>query len=187
MAKTASTQLLSLGSQAPDFKLLDVVSKQIFSLHMLRGELATVIMFICNHCKYVNHIQKKLVEVANKYQTNAIHFIAINSNDVENYPDDNPEKMREQFYAQEFIFPYFFDETQETAKAYHAACTPDFFIFDKDLKCVYRGRFDDATPGNDNPVTGKDLTDALDAISEGKPISEIQHPSLGCGIKWKSD
>lgn len=184
MAETPST-MLPLGTQAPDFKLLEIRSGQKMSLQELKSDVATVIMFICNHCPYVRHIQDNLVRVAKHYQTKSIRFLAINSNDVKNYPGDSPDKMLEQAVTHAFTFPYLFDETQEVAKAYQAACTPDFYIFDKNLACVYRGRFDDATPGNHNPVTGKDLCAALDQILAGKPVNSDQKPSVGCNIKWK--
>lgn len=184
MAKTPSN-MLPLGTKAPSFNLLDTRSNKFLSLDDLKSNTATVIAFICNHCPYVKYIQTKLVEVANLYQSKGISFIAINSNDIVAYPDDSPEKMQKEALAHQYPFPYLFDETQEIAKAYHAACTPDFYIFDKNLACVYRGRFDDATPGNQHIVTGQDLTAALDDILAGKPVSDDQHPSLGCNIKWK--
>jgi thiol-disulfide isomerase/thioredoxin len=184
MAETAST-MLALGTKAPDFTLFDVVSQQWLSLSELASPLATVIMFICNHCPYVKHIQKSLVSVANQYQAKGIKFIAINSNDVINYPADNPDNMRKEARLNQYPFPYLYDETQAVAKAYHAACTPDFYIFNGNKACVYRGRFDAATPGNSIPVTGKDLTTALDNILTGVAITSEQLPSLGCNIKWK--
>lgn len=184
MTATPST-MIPLGTKAPDFKLLDTCSQQVLTLAELASNKATVIMFLCNHCPYVKHIQSKLVEIANRYQAQGVRFIAINSNDVKNYPADSPEEMHLEAQHHHYTFPYLYDETQDIAKAYNAACTPDFYIFDKDLACVYRGRFDDSTPGNDYPVTGKDLSAALDAILQGKPISENQKASLGCNIKWK--
>jgi peroxiredoxin len=184
MAETFST-MLPLGTKATDFKLIDTCTEKFLSLQELKSNKATVIMFICNHCPYVKHIQHKLIETAIKYQAHGIHFIAISSNDSKNYPADGPEKMREVAKNQGYPFPYLFDETQEIAKMYKAACTPDFYIFDKNLLCVYRGRFDDATPGNNNPVTGKDLSAALDNILNSKPVDSNQKPSVGCNIKWK--
>jgi thiol-disulfide isomerase/thioredoxin len=184
MAETPST-MLPLGTIAPDFQLPDVVSGKQYDLIDLASEKATVIMFICNHCPYVKHIQDLLVELAKRYQKKGIHFIAINSNDVENYPADSPDKMKIEALNHHYSFPYLYDATQKVAKAYQAACTPDFYIFDKQLTCVYRGRFDEATPGNSHPVTGKDLTAALDAILENKAVTQDQKPSLGCNIKWK--
>jgi thiol-disulfide isomerase/thioredoxin len=184
MAETAS-KMIPLGATAPDFHLLDTVSYKNLSLADLKSELATVIMFICNHCPYVKHIQTKLVEIAKLYQEKEISFIAINSNDVENYPADSPEKMHSEAISHHYSFPYLYDESQEVAKAYQAACTPDFYIFDKNLLCIYRGRFDASTPGNNQPVTGQDLSQALDCVLAGKPLSLEQKASLGCNIKWK--
>jgi len=183
MAETPST-MLALGSKATTFTLKDAVTDKMVALDDVKSNVATVIMFICNHCPYVKHIQKKLTEVAKHYQEKNISFIAINSNDIKKYPADRPEMMRSEAITNHYTFPYLFDATQEVARKYHAACTPDFYVFDADLKCVYRGRFDDATPGNRNPVTGKDLTNALDALLAKKPISDKQFPSLGCNIKW---
>lgn len=184
MAETPS-KMLPLGTLAPNFELLDTISGKNISLNQLRSETATVIMFICNHCPYVKHIQEKLVEVVNAYQPKGVNFIAINSNDVKKYPADSPEKMRLEAEQQGYTFPYLYDETQEIAKAYQAACTPDLYVFNNKLSCVYRGRFDDSTPGNGRLVTGKDLTQALDNIISGKPVDPNQLPSVGCNIKWK--
>lgn len=184
VAETPSN-MLPLGTKAPDFLLPDTIKNRTVSLQDIKSELATVIMFICNHCPYVKLIQNKIVDVAKHYQTKGISFVAINSNDILNYPADSPENMHEHAVELGFNFPYLFDETQHIARAYQAACTPDFYIFDKNLTCVYRGRFDDATPGNGKPVTGIDLTNALDAIVAGKPVSSQQKPSVGCNIKWK--
>jgi peroxiredoxin len=185
MAETAST-MLPLGTIAPDFTLLNTRDGASVSLNEIKSPVATVIMFICNHCPYVKLIQDKVVEVANYYQQHKIQFIAINSNDVTRYPADGPEHMREVAERHAYSFPYLFDESQEIAKAYHAACTPDFYIFDKNMVCVYRGRFDEATPGNGKTVTGKDLSAALDNIIAGNPVSAQQHYSVGCNIKWKN-
>lgn len=184
MALTPSS-MLPLGTPAPDFTLLDTVSDKPLSLQGLKSDIATVIMFICNHCPYVKHIQQELVKFANDYIPKGISIIAINANDAKQYPDDSPEKMK--LVAQQFNYPfaYLYDETQAVAKAYRAACTPDFFIFDKALKCVYRGQFDDSRPGNDVPVTGKDLRASLDAILTATPIPQEQKPSMGCNIKWR--
>lgn len=184
MAETPST-MLPLGTIAPDFKLLDTHTEKQLSLQEIKSNRATVIMFICNHCPYVKYIQNKLVEVATIYQKKGIVFIAISSNDVENYPADSPENMRKEAAIHHYPFPYLYDETQQVAKAYQAACTPDFYVFDQQLACVYRGRFDDATPGNNNPVTGKELTRALDQILVNKTVDQNQMPSVGCNIKWK--
>lgn len=184
MAETPST-MIPLGTHAPDFYLLDTVSGKYLSLQEIKSTTATVIMFICNHCPYVKHIQHKLIEIAEYYQHKGITFIAISSNDAEAYPLDSPEKMKIEAENFQYSFPYLYDETQEVAKAYHAACTPDFYIFDHELKCIYRGRFDDSTPGNHRPVTGNDLQQALDNILSGNPINTDQKPSVGCNIKWK--
>lgn len=185
MALTPS-QMLPLGTKAPDFSLQDVSSNQMVSLQQLKGESATVIMFICNHCPYVKHVQQQLVKLAQDYQSKNIAFIAISANDVENYPDDAPEKMRELALQLGYTFPYLYDATQQVAKAYQAACTPDFYIFDSDLLCMYRGQLDDSRPGNGIPVTGKDIRLALDAILANQPVDANQKPSVGCNIKWKA-
>jgi peroxiredoxin len=181
----AETTPIPLGFQAPDFELPDATTGEDHSLNDLKSDKATVIMFICNHCPYVKHVINGIVSMANDYIPRGVSFIAINSNDVENYPEDSPEKMREFAKEKAFPFPYLFDGSQEVAKAYHAACTPDFSIFDGNQKCVYRGQMDKARPGNDRPVTGEDIRAALDAILEGKPVSQQQVPSVGCSIKWK--
>jgi thiol-disulfide isomerase/thioredoxin len=181
----AETTPIPLGFPAPSFELPDLVSGDMKSLDEMKSDKATVIMFICNHCPYVKHVIDGIIEMANDYIPKGISFIAINSNDVENYPDDSPVKMKELAEEKNFPFPYLFDETQEVAKAYHAACTPDFSIFDADLKCVYRGQMDSARPGNDKAVTGEDIRAALNAILDGSAISETQVPSVGCSIKWK--
>ena len=185
MAETSST-MIPLGTIAPTFNLLDVCSEKKLSLHETKSPIATVIMFICNHCPYVKYILPELLEVAKRYQLKGISFIAISSNNAEDYPDDGPSKMKEIAEKHSFPFPYLYDDTQAIAKAYHAASTPDFFVFDSNLKCVYRGRFDDATPGNRHPVTGKELIQVLDTILADKPVHTDQKPSLGCNIKWKS-
>ncbi|MCS6933802.1 MAG: thioredoxin family protein [Chitinophagales bacterium] len=185
MARTPSN-MVPLGMQAPDFALPDTVSGKTFTLGELKGEVATVVMFICNHCPYVKHVNHELVRLGNDYRQKGISFVAISSNDVVNYPDDAPDKMREVALALGYPFPYLYDETQEVAKKYDAACTPDFYVFDKDLRLVYRGQLDDSRPSNDIPVTGRDLRAALDALLSGKPVSENQRPSIGCNIKWKS-
>ena len=179
------SNMLPLGSKAADFTLIDTRTNQLVSLVKAKSPIATVIMFLSNHCPYVKHIQKKIVELADIYQKKGTQFIAISSNDIEQYPMDGPEKMRieaEQFH---YSFPYLYDETQEIAKAYKAACTPDFYIFDKHLLCVYRGCLDESTPGNNKPVTGIHLQNALDNILAGKSVSADQKPSIGCNIKWK--
>ncbi|MCC6221472.1 MAG: thioredoxin family protein [Deltaproteobacteria bacterium] len=185
MAKTFS-KMMELGTVAPDFELQDVISKQKKSLDDLASEVATVIMFICNHCPFVIHVQKELVRLASDYLPKGVSFVAINSNDISEYPQDSPEKMQETAKNLKYPFPYLYDETQEVARAYDAACTPDFFVFDKNRRCVYRGRIDESTPGNAVPVTGQDLRKALDAIIAGTPVNAKQYPSVGCNIKWKT-
>jgi len=184
MTRTPSN-MLPLGTKAPTFNLINPVTGNSISLDDLKSDTATVIMFICNHCPYVKHVQTHLVELANDYIRKGISFVAINSNDVENYPDDNPEKMKDTAKEFSYPFPYLFDETQEVAKAYQAACTPDFYIFNSEMRLVYRGQLDDSRPGNNIPVTGKDMRAALDSILENMPVSTEQRPSLGCNIKWK--
>lgn len=184
MARTPSV-MIPLGTKAPDFKLPDTVSGKTLSLDELKSDKATVIMFICNHCPFVKHVQEQLVKLANDYIPKGVSFIAINSNDVENYPEDSPEKMKETAEQWKYPFPYLFDESQEVAKAYKAACTPDFYIFDGNSELAYRGQLDDSRPGNDIPVTGKDIRAALDQLLSGQPVDENQRPSLGCNIKWK--
>ncbi|MEX0723194.1 MAG: thioredoxin family protein [Gracilimonas sp.] len=180
MSATPST-MLEIGTEAPDFTLPSVNGGNL-SLSYADQSKGFVVMFICNHCPYVLHIEDKLVEIANEYIAKGIGFIAISSNDVEKYPQDSPNKMAEKDYP----FPYLYDEDQEVAKAYKAACTPDLFVFDEDRKLVYRGQFDDSRPKNNEPVTGSDLRHALEAVLAGKAIPEDkQTPSIGCNIKWK--
>ncbi len=185
MAATPST-MMPLGTVAPDFRLLNVVTGKMVTLEELKSDKATLVMFICNHCPYVKHVQEELIKLAKDYQPKGIAVIAINSNDVVNYPEDSPDKMKEVAHTLGYPFPYLFDETQAVAKAYQAACTPDFYLFDKELICVYRGQLDDARPKNTAPVTGQDIRAALDALLAGRPISADQKPSVGCNIKWKS-
>jgi len=184
MVKTLST-MLPLGTPAPEFELIDVLSANVFSLAKNASDKATVIMFICNHCPYVKHINEQLVLLGNDYIPKGVQFIAINSNDAEQYPDDSPENMKKTAESLGFPFPYLFDETQEIAKAYHAACTPDFYIFDGDKKLVYRGQLDNSRPGNNLPVTGEDIRNALDSMLANQPITDEQKASLGCNIKWR--
>lgn len=183
MAATLSN-MMELGTVAPDFALLDTVSDKTLKLSELKSDVATVVIFICNHCPYVKHINSKLVEVANEYQKKGVKFVAISSNSVETHPQDGPEFMKQHAKEQNYPFPYLYDETQEVAKAYQAECTPDLFVFDGDMKCVYRGQFDDSRP-NKGQATGNDLSTALDAIVAGEKVSEKQKPSMGCNIKWK--
>ncbi|MGR3810596.1 thioredoxin family protein [Jiulongibacter sp. NS-SX5] len=184
MALTESN-MLPIGTTAPDFTLPDAISGKTLSLDELKSDVATVVMFICNHCKYVKHINGELVNIVKKFQDKGVSFIGISSNDVENYPEDSPEQMKIKAAELDYTFPYLYDETQEVAKAYDAACTPDFYIFDKEMKLVYRGRMDGSSPGNDVPLTGTDLRGALRAVVAGEFVSEIQYPSMGCNIKWK--
>ena len=186
MAATETIQI-PLGSIAPNFTLLDTVSGKQLSLQALRGEKATLVMFICNHCPYVLHINQQLVQLANDYIPKGVSFIAISSNDVTRYPADSPEKMSETALLLSYPFPYLYDETQEVAKAYVAACTPDFSLFDAQLKCVYRGQLDNSRPSNGLPVTGHDIRTALDALLANQPVSDKQYPSIGCSIKWKNN
>ncbi len=179
------SNMFPLEEKAPSFELVNVITRQTVRLEDVKSEIATVIMFICNHCPFVKHIQEELVRLAHDYQPKGVSFIAINSNDVEKYPDDSPEKMKEIAEQLGYPFPYLFDETQEVAKAYQAACTPDFYIFDGELQCVYRGQLDDSRPGNGIPVTGSSIRSALDALLSGKPVPKEQKPSIGCSIKWK--
>ncbi len=186
MAKTPSS-MLPLGTQAPAFSLIDVVSGKIISLKKQINCTATVIMFICNHCPYVKHVNSALIRLANDYTPKDIRFIAINSNDVTNYPDDSPEFMLKTARELNYPFPYLFDETQEVANAYQAKCTPDFFVFDKQYALVYRGQLDDSRPGNNIKPSGSSIRHALDCILTGKPVpDDNQKPSLGCNIKWKT-
>lgn len=180
------SNMLPLGTVAPDFSLLDTVSGETMSVSDLRSDTATVIMFICNHCPYVVHVNEELVRMAHEYGTRGVSFVAISSNDVQEYPQDGPDKMRVHAAEVGYPFPYLYDETQSVARAYQAACTPDFFVFDGDLRLVYRGRLDGSTPGNDVPLTGADLRAALDAVIQGRAVSEDQQPSMGCNIKWKN-
>lgn len=184
MARTESNEFLT-GTKAPDFKLINTIDDEFYSLNQLKGEKGTVIMFICNHCPFVIHVNNELVKMANEYQQKGIHFIAISSNDVENYPQDAPHLMKELAKTEKYPFPYLYDETQEVAKSYDAACTPDFYVFDEGLKSIYHGQLDDSRPGNGKPVTGIDLRNSLNNLLENKPVLEHQKPSVGCGIKWK--
>lgn len=184
MARTPST-MVALGTTAPGFVLPDTVSGKDLFLENIQGRVATIIMFICNHCPFVKHINTELVKLANDYKNKGIGFVAISSNDAINYPDDAPELMAQIARRLKYPFPYLYDESQEVAKAYDAACTPDFFIYNKDLHLVYRGQLDDSRPGNEIPVTGKDIRNALDCLINNKAVSEEQRPSIGCNIKWK--
>ena len=177
--------MLPLGTEAPDFSLPDTVSGKTVSLKDVQTDKGLVVMFLCNHCPYVIHVNPEIVRLSKEYMAKGIGFVGISSNDAEKYPEDAPDKMKEVAEKLGYPFPYLYDETQEVARIYDAACTPDFYVFDKDLKLVYRGRIDDSRPKNDNPLTGKDLRAALDAVLAGEPVSEVQYPSGGCNIKWK--
>jgi peroxiredoxin len=183
MAATYST-MMSLGTQAPDFRLPDTDGKFV-ALADFKSAPALAVIFMCNHCPYVKHIRAGIAQLAKDYLPRGVAIVGINSNDAVNYPADSPAKMAEETKAAGYLFPYLFDETQETAKSYRAACTPDIFLFDANQRLTYRGQFDDSRPGNGIPVTGKDLRAAIDALLEGKPISPNQKPSIGCNIKWK--
>ena len=184
LVKTLSS-MLPLGTKAPAFSLIDVVSGKTINLNDGHEYFATLIMFICNHCPYVKHINSGLAKLSTDYKAKNIRIIAINSNNIENHPDDSPDNMKIIAKTEGYQFPYLFDETQEVAKAYHAACTPDFFVFDKYHILEYRGQFDDSRPGNGIDLTGSSIRTALDCLITGKPIPEIQKPSIGCNIKWK--
>jgi peroxiredoxin len=184
MALTESN-MLDLGTAAPDFRLPDTVSDKECSLADVRGTRATVVMFTCNHCPYVIHVNDGIVKLAADYQRKGVGFVAISANDVEKYPQDGPGKMKELAKSAGYTFPYLYDETQEVAKAYDAACTPDFYLFDENLTLVYRGQLDGSRPKSNIPVTGVDLRAALDAVLSGQAVSAHQRPSAGCNIKWK--
>jgi peroxiredoxin len=183
MAMTAST-MLPLGTSAPDFSLPDTEGNLV-SVEDFKEASALLVVFTCNHCPFVKHILDGLVGLIKEYQAKGVAVVGINSNDVADYPDDRPQMMAKVAKQKGFTFPYLYDETQDVAKAYHAACTPDFFLFNNERKLVYRGQMDDSRPGNGIPVTGADLRAALDAVLEGKRVPVKQKPSIGCNIKWK--
>jgi peroxiredoxin len=184
MALTEST-MLELGTTAPDFALPDVVTGRTVRRDDFRGQKGLLVMFICTHCPYVKHIEKGLAALGMDYDGEPVSIVAISSNDAENYPDDSPAGLKRQAETMGFRFPYLYDETQEIARAYKAACTPDIYLFDGDFKLVYRGQFDGSRPGNGVPVTGKDLRAALDAVLKGEKPTTDQRTSIGCNIKWK--
>jgi thiol-disulfide isomerase/thioredoxin len=185
MVATASS-MMPLGTIAPDFDLFNPVTGSHNSLQELKGEMGTVVMFICNHCPYVQHVKDQLIDIARHYAPLGISTVAISANDIENYPQDAPDKMKEMTEAWGHPFAaYLYDESQDTAKAYQAACTPDIYVFDRNLACIYRGRLDGSTPKNDVPLTGEDLRNALDNLLASKPVNAEQIPSIGCNIKWK--
>jgi len=184
MAETPST-MLPLGTKAPPFRLPDPNGK-IVSSDDFKNAPALLVAFICNHCPFVKHIRSKFAEVAKEYQERGVGIVGINSNDIVFSPNDSPEKMAEEVKQIGYVFPYVFDESQEVAKAYRAACTPDLYLFDRDKSLVYRGQFDDSRPGNGRAMTGADLRAALEAVLTGHPVSTNQRPSIGCNIKWKN-
>ncbi len=179
------SNMMPLGTKAPDFNLIDTITSEMVSLENIRGKNGTIVMFICNHCPYVIHVNKEIVRVANDYRINGFGFVAISSNDIENYSEDSPEKMQITAEKNDYTFPYLYDETQEIAKSYDAACTPDFYLFDADLRLIYRGQLDNSRPGNSIQVTGRDLREALDNVLNNSPQRKDQQPSMGCNIKWK--
>lgn len=183
MAMTSA--MLPLGTPAPSFELRDVVSGQAYSLNSFGEKSALLVMFICRHCPYVVHVEQELARLGHDYRDTSLGIVAISSNDPISYPDDAPPKLKEMAIRLGFTFPYCHDETQEVAKAYRAACTPDFYLFDRDKRLVYRGQLDDSRPGNNKPVIGRDLRSAIQAVLAGKPVDPNQKPSIGCSIKWK--
>ena len=185
MALTPSN-MMPLGTPAPEFCLPDTVSGKEVCLSDARGEIATVVMFICNHCPFVKHIQDELVRLGQEYPARGVSLVAVSSNDAAQYPEDSPENMKALAGSLGYTFPYLYDETQQVARLYDAACTPDFYVFDQTLGCVYRGQLDDSRPGNDIPVTGESLRLAVDALLAGRSVDPEQKPSVGCNIKWKA-
>lgn len=184
MAETPST-MAPLGSKAPQFRLPDAVSGRTVSLDDFKNAPALLVMFICNHCPYVKHVREHLAQLVREYQARGLAAVGISSNDVAQFPEDGPAGMKEEARTVGYTFPYLFDENQAVAKEYRAACTPDFFLFDKERRLVYRGQMDDSRPNSGRPVTGKDLRAALDAVLAGRPVPADQRPSMGCNIKWK--
>lgn len=184
MALTASS-MLPLGTKVPAFSLPDTVSGRTLAFDDVKGAQATVVMFICNHCPYVKHVNPELVRLARDYGKRGVGFVAISSNDAQNYPEDAPEKMKQVAREMAYPFPYLYDESQAIAKRYQAACTPDFFVFDRRQHLIYRGRLDQSSPGNGKPLTGADLREALEAVLNEKPVNPDQNPSMGCNIKWR--
>ncbi len=184
MALTPSN-MLALGTKAPSFEALDVISNTIKKLEDFSSDKATLLFFICAHCPYVIHLNEAIAQLAVEYKKKGVQFIALSSNDIVNYPQDGPEHLKRQAKENGFSFPYFFDADQSIAKAYDAACTPDFYLFDGEMKLAYRGQFDDSRPGNNSPITGKDLSSAMDAVLQNENVGPVQKPSMGCNIKWK--
>ncbi|MBV1923166.1 MAG: thioredoxin family protein [Flavobacteriaceae bacterium] len=179
------SNMMPLGTKAPDFKLQDTVTLDNYTLNDIKGEKGTLVMFICNHCPFVKHVNEEIVRISNDYRVHGFGVVAISSNDVENYPEDAPSKMHRNAQKHNFTFPYLYDESQKVAKSYDAACTPDFYLFDSELKLVYRGQLDNSRPGNGIPVNGRDLREAFDNILNNHPQRKDQKPSIGCNIKWK--
>lgn len=177
--------MLPLGTAAPPFSLHDVVNGRSYSLESFVDKTAVLVMFICRHCPYVVHVEQELAKIGQDYRDSGLGIIAISSNDPVGYPDDAPPKLKEMAQRLGFTFPFCHDETQEVAKAYRAACTPDFYLFNRDRRLVYRGQLDESRPGNNKPVTGRDLRSAIQAVLVGKPVEGNQRPSIGCSIKWK--
>ena len=184
MALTESTMVV-LGTPAPAFSLPDVVSGKTISLKTVAAKKALLVMFICRHCPYVQHVQEGLARLGRDYASRDVGIVAISANDAKGYPEDAPESLKEMAVELKFTFPYCYDESQAVAKTYSAVCTPDFFLFDQARRLVYRGQLDDSRPGNGKPVTGRDLRAALDAVLDGRPVDSVQRPSVGCNIKWK--
>ncbi len=185
MAATESA-MIALGTSAPAFSLKDVREGKTHTVDSLTGPKGLLVMFICTHCPFVKHVEQELAKIGRDYQESGIGMVAVSSNDADNYPDDSPEGLAAQAKRVGFVFPYLYDQTQEVAHAYDAACTPDLFLFDGQKKLIYRGQLDSSRPGNNVPVTGSDLRAAMDALVAGRPVSPDQKPSVGCNIKWKS-
>lgn len=180
-----ASMMLPLGTVAPPFTLRDVVNGHSYSLETFSGKTALLVMFICRHCPYVQHVERALAKLGQDYADTELAIIAVSSNDPMHYPDDAPERLKEMAQRLKFTFPYCFDDTQDVAKAFKAACTPDFYLFDQERRLVYRGQLDDSRPGNNKPVTGRDLRAAIEAVLAGKPVDSNQKASIGCSIKWK--
>jgi peroxiredoxin len=178
--------MLPLGTPAPAFRLQDVVTGNWYTLNSFAGKSGLLVMFICRHCPYVQHVEDELARIGRDYREKSLGILAISSNDPVHYPDDAPKPLKEMAERLNFTFPFCFDETQEAAKAYRAACTPDFYLFNREQRLVYRGQLDESRPGNNKPVTGRDLRTALDAVLTGQPVDHNQRPSVGCSIKWKA-
>ena len=185
MAQTPSNTL-PLGSKATDFELMDTVTDEFMTLQECKGLNGTVIMFICNHCPFVKHVNQELVRMAKDFKSKGINFVAISSNDAEKYPQDAPDKMKEHAKNEGYIFPYLYDATQKIAKAYQAACTPDFYVFNETLSLVYHGQLDDSRPGNEKTIDGYDIRHAIKAMLDHLPVNQNQKPSIGCSIKWRT-